>query len=305
MKEVFSCRDLTKKYRGTAILDGLSMDLKEGHVYGLIGKNGAGKTTLLRLILGMSFPDNGSMSLFGETEGAKQRRLRRSAGALVDSGIFSGNMSGKKNLALLCKLKGIAHAKGEAARVLDAVGLSEKAKLPVRVYSIRERAALGIAGALLGSPRFLLLDEPFGGMEPGEARASRELLKRMSEENGVTMLLTASSPVLLDGLATDYLFLHEGKLLQKITAEELHKLCDGYLELEAEGHFEEIPSYIETSFPATRVETAGKGIFHVYGYYGNLQRLSAALTRRGIETIRLEVQGLTLEHYLVHLTGSK
>ncbi len=222
MAEVMSTRDLTKRYKGKTALDGLSISLEEGHIYGLVGNNGAGKTTLMRILAGLSEPTAGSFSLFGGHTPAELCRARKRVGFLIEKPISYDNLSLRRNLTLHAALLGRPARKqiGALRRELD---ITER-KVGNRRYgscSMGEKQRYGLAAALLGDPELLVLDEPANGLDPAGTRELRELLLRRNREKGTAMLISSHILEELHLLATDYLFLHEGKLLLKLTAEEL------------------------------------------------------------------------------------
>jgi ABC-2 type transport system ATP-binding protein len=221
MSEVLRTHDLTKRYRGKTALEKLNITLEEGHIYGLIGLNGAGKTTLMRLLAGLSEPTEGSFSLFGSRTPAELCRARRRVGFLIEKPIAYENLSLRRNLILHASLLGRVNRK-ELDALQKQLDITD-AKVGRRYgsCSMGEKQRYGIAAALLGDPALLVLDEPVNGLDPAGVKELRELLLRRNREKGTTMLISSHILEELQLLATDYLFLHEGKLLLSLTAEEL------------------------------------------------------------------------------------
>ncbi len=237
MSEVLVTHDLTKRYRGKTALDGLSISLEEGHIYGLIGANGAGKTTLMRILAGLSEPTSGSFSLFGGRTPAELCRARRHVGFLIESPIAYDSLSLRRNLTLHAALLGRPD-RMQIKALRQELDIPER-KVGNRRYgscSMGEKQRYGIAAALLGDPALLVLDEPANGLYPAGTRELRELLLRRNREKGVTMLISSHILEELHLLATDYLFLHEGKLLLSLTAGEL----DERMEREGAARVEEL-----------------------------------------------------------------
>jgi ABC-2 type transport system ATP-binding protein len=221
MSEVLRTHDLTKRYRGKTALEKLNITLEEGHIYGLIGLNGAGKTTLMRLLAGLSEPTEGSFSLFGSRTPAELCRARRRVGFLIEKPIAYENLSLRRNLILHASLLGRVDRK-ELDALQQQLDITD-AKVGRRygLCSMGEKQRYGIAAALLRDPALLVLDEPVNGLDPAGVKELRELLLRRNREKGTTMLISSHILEELQLLATDYLFLHEGKLLLSLTAEEL------------------------------------------------------------------------------------
>lgn len=224
MAEILNTRNLTKRYKLKTVLDGLTISLEEGRFYGLIGGDGAGKTTLLRILAGLSEPTSGSFSLFGGETPAALCRARKRVGFLVDRPVAVEYFSIRKNLEMQARLLGgVDREKQKVLR--QRLGLTERKVGRRRCgdSALWERQRYGIAAALLGDPRLLVLDEPMNGLDPEGIRAARALLEERNRQEGVTVLLASSQPEELRGLATDYFFLGEGRLLAKMTAEELEE----------------------------------------------------------------------------------
>jgi ABC-2 type transport system ATP-binding protein len=162
-------RELRKRYGRTAAVDGLSLTVRDGEVYGLVGPNGAGKTTLFRLILGLVRPDGGQARIFGASAGSAEA-LRRTAG-IVESPAYYPFLSGRDNLRVLADYGGIARSR--IAEALERVGLTDRAGDPAGRYSVGMRQRLALAGAFMKAPDLYMLDEPTNGLDPGHIGDAR------------------------------------------------------------------------------------------------------------------------------------
>ncbi|MEZ4240804.1 MAG: ATP-binding cassette domain-containing protein [Myxococcota bacterium] len=182
-------RGLTRRFGARAAVADLDFEVLEGDVYGFLGPNGAGKTTAIRCILGLIRADSGTIELFGETG----RAARRHVGAIVETPAFHDWLSGGDNLSLSAAYAGLAAsvAGGEIARVLERVGLAERAKDRVGSYSLGMRQRLAIARALLGRPKLLLLDEPTNGLDPAGMREVRDLVRSLALNDRITVVLSS------------------------------------------------------------------------------------------------------------------
>ena len=182
-------RGLTRTYGSRAAVRGLDLRVHAGDVYGFLGPNGAGKTTAMRCILGLIRKTEGTVRIFGEADPVRARRF---VGAIVETPAFHDWMSGRENLALAAAFAGLgSDADREIARVLDRVGLTERAKDRAGTYSLGMRQRLGIARALLGGPRLLLLDEPTNGLDPRGMREVRELVRSLALHDRITVFLSS------------------------------------------------------------------------------------------------------------------
>lgn len=235
---VLETRDLTKVYKEKVIdfrdrrinlkdrmefsaLDGVDLTLESGHIYGLVGNNGAGKTTLMRLVAGLALPTGGSLSLFGADSEKELFAARKRLGSLISQPAGYEDLSLWQNLVSQSLLLPNVR-RGDLAALCDLVGLERSARRrPLRKASTGEKQRYGLAAALMGEPDFLLLDEPMNGLDPSGIADTRELLLRLNRERGLTILVSSHLLAELHRAATDYIFLHQGKVLETITAEEL------------------------------------------------------------------------------------
>ena len=235
---VLKTRGLTKIYREKVIdlrerrlnlrdrmqfsaLEGVDMTLEAGHVYGLVGNNGAGKTTLMRLIAGLAFPTGGTVSLFGSETEEELFLARRRIGSLISQPAGYEDLTLWQNLVSQSLLLPQVTRK-ELDALCGLVGLDRSARnRSLRKASTGEKQRYGLAAALMGEPELLLLDEPMNGLDPGGMAEIRALLLRLREERGMTILISSHLLGELHRAATDYVFLHKGKILETLRAEEL------------------------------------------------------------------------------------
>ena len=181
---------LSRRFGSLRAVDGLDLAVPRGGVYGFLGPNGAGKTTTIRLLLGLLRADAGHVELFGERLAPHRRRdLLRRVGALVEDPSLYSHLSGRENLEVTRRL--LRAPRARVGGLLAKVGLAEAADRPVRNYSLGMRQRLGLALALLGEPELLILDEPTNGLDPAGIREMRELIRRLSREEGVTIFLSS------------------------------------------------------------------------------------------------------------------
>lgn len=219
MSYVLETFELTKEYARTKAVDGLSIKVREGEIYGFVGKNGAGKTTLIRMILGLTRETSGSYRLF-EQEHVHIARSR--IGSLVERPAIYKNMSARDNLSIICTLLG--KDKGCIDGLLEMVGLENTGKKKSADFSLGMKQRLGLAIALIGDPDFLVLDEPLNGLDPKGIVEIRELLLSLKEK-GKTIFISSHMLGELEKIATCYGIIASGHLVEEITAEELSAKC--------------------------------------------------------------------------------
>lgn len=226
---------LTKRYGSKTAVNGVSFTLEAGTVTGFLGPNGAGKSTTLRLLLGLAAPTSGTAHVFGGQYG-DLRAPARAVGAILESGDFHPARSGRAHLRMLALAAGIGWDRVD--EVLAEVDLDRAAAArPVRTYSMGMRQRLGLAAALLGRPRLLLLDEPINGLDPTGVHWLRTALKRFAVDGGTVLI---ASHVLAEVAQTvdRVLVIDQGRLLADTTIAELgvRSLEDMYLQVTTEAN---------------------------------------------------------------------
>jgi len=212
---------LVKRFGATVAVDQLDLQLAPGEVRGLLGPNGAGKTTLLRMLLGLIAPDSGTIELLGRRLDGSGARALHGVGGFVEEPAFYPYLSARVNLRLLARLDGGANRIDDAIEdALRRVGLDQRGDDRVGGYSTGMRQRLGIAAALLRSPRLLLLDEPTSGLDPAGARAVAGLVRELAAD-GVAVLLSSHQIGELEHICTGFTFLRAGHVVWNGSAAEL------------------------------------------------------------------------------------
>ena len=214
-------RGLRKGYRKVVALDDLSVLVPRGTITGLIGPNGAGKTTALRVVLGLVRPDRGDGAVLGRPLGTPRAYLGR-VGSLVEGPALYPGLSVRRNLAVLAAISGLrgARARTEIDRALELAGVTRQADRPYRTLSAGTRQKAAIAGALLGDPELLVLDEPVNGLDPGSIRNLRELLPALRDA-GTTVLLSSHLLGELEQVCDWYVVLSDGRCLAQGSAHDV------------------------------------------------------------------------------------
>lgn len=220
--DVLECNKLTKKYRKVTALDEINLRLKKDRIYGLVGPDGSGKTTLMRLIMGLSYPTVGKIEIFGDSLERELRNNRKRIGAMVGEPIYNREMTGRKNLEILCKLKGIKD-KNIIDEYMMQLGLEAIADRRVKEYAFEMRQRLGIVCALLGDWEFLILDEPFKGVSPAGIQEISKILFELQIQTKKTLLISSHTKEALNLLATDYIILDKGKVVSQFEQDEVMK----------------------------------------------------------------------------------
>ena len=214
--------DVIKHYNKVEAVRGVSFDLAAGEMVALIGHNGAGKTTLMKMMLGLIRPTRGTIAVLGENPAAGEFSSRRQLGYLPENVAFDAALSGRETQAFYARLK--REPVQEALALLDIVGLGDAAKRRVNTYSKGMRQRLGLAQALIGRPRVLLLDEPTTGLDPELRQTFYDVIQKLAAE-GTTVLLSSHALTELEERAGRVIIMNRGLKVADGTLEELRRLA--------------------------------------------------------------------------------
>lgn len=302
MKEyVLKTDALTKTYKGVNALDKVNLSLEQGKIYGLIGQNGAGKTTLMRIIAGLAFPSEGSFSLFGKSAEKDLANERKRMGCIIDYPGLSGGMTAVENMRLYRMMKGIPNKEIES-ELLQLVGLPNTGKKKVKNFSMGMKQRLGIAIALIGNPDFLMLDEPINGLDPLGIVDIRNLLKNLCNEKNISILISSHNLPELYQTVTDYIIIHEGKIKETLTVEQLDDCCKKHIYIKCD-KVEELIRVLESELGTSNYKLMPDKSVKLYEYLNEKERLARILAEHKIIVTDLSVQGDTLENYFISVIG--
>ena len=231
MEYIIKTEKLTKRYGKQVVADGINLEIKKGHIYGLIGPNGAGKTTVMRMLAGLTECTDGEIELFGERKNLDAYRNRISF--MIEAPYLDGGMTAEENLAYVGLVRGVTDKK-RRAELLRYVGLGDVGKKTVEKFSLGMKQRLGIAMALLSAPEVMILDEPINGLDPEGIVEIRELLRKLCEEQGITILISSHILSELASLCTDFIIINKGRIIESLSAEELREKCRQYLAIQTD-----------------------------------------------------------------------
>ena len=229
METILKTEGLTKQYRKVCAVDHVSLTIEKGDIFGFIGENGAGKTTFMRMVCGLIRSTDGTLELFGKTSEKELPQVRKKMGALIEHPAVYIGMSAMENLEVQRRYLDMdfgQNPKEELLKLLDLVGLKDVKDRKAGKFSLGMRQRLGLALALVGNPEFLILDEPTIGLDPIGVMELRELILRLNHERHITILFSSHNLAEMAQIATRYGFLHKGKLLELITADQVKQACE-------------------------------------------------------------------------------
>ncbi|MUK87949.1 ATP-binding cassette domain-containing protein [Ornithinibacillus sp. L9] len=292
---------LSKKYHNKMALNKVSMAIKKGAIYGFIGQNGAGKSTLIRLITGLGNPTTGTFELFGENNERMIIEARKRIGTIIEGPALYPQMTAAENLEAHRLLKGIP-GKDCVENTLALVGLQDTGKKKAKDFSLGMKQRLGLAIALLGDPEFLILDEPINGLDPMGVVEVRELLKKLNKEYGITILVSSHILSELHLLATHYGIIHNGELLEQLSAKELNEKCQQYLHIKVDNPTK-ATTIIESHLSTQEFEVMPDGIIKLFAYVDVPGKVSKVLTNEGLVIEEFMPKGEDLESFFSNRIG--
>lgn len=287
-----------KYFRKVQALNGLSMSLKRGEIYGFVGENGSGKTTLMRIVAGRIFADDGNIELFGKSQKADYTAQLAKIGALIEQPGIYGGMTVWDNLWAVSILKS-AEDRKHIEKILNTVGLTAEKNMKAKNLSLGKKQRLGIGMALIGNPELLILDEPINGMDPRSMIEFRETMQLLNQENGVTILISSHILSELDKLATCYGFIKEGRLVEEISAEELHRRCQSCITIKT-GDSKIAANLLEQLFPGSFVTRVTKQTLLMFGFEGNIEDIQTIFRETNMSVEEVTIKEGSLESYYLY-----
>lgn len=221
MRPVIETRNLTKTYGRFTAVSGLNLHVPRNSVYGFLGPNGAGKSTTMKMFLGLTRPSGGTFVMDGKQYPQDRVEILKETGSFIEAPSFYGNLTGEENLDILRRILGLPKSAVEDA--LELTGLTSYRKRLARKYSLGMKQRLGLAGALLGRPPLLILDEPTNGLDPSGIHEIRSLIRSLPEQFDCTVLVSSHLLAEIELMADFVGILNHGHLLFEGTLEELRQ----------------------------------------------------------------------------------
>lgn len=301
MDYVIETKNLTKHFGNEVGVASVNMKVEKGSIYGLLGRNGAGKTTTMRMLLNLAVPTSGEILLFDENYKNNPKETYRRIGSIIETPGFYENLTGEENLKLLEKLRG-TQRRDSVKNALKIVGLEKETKKVFRDYSLGMKQRLGIAAAVMHEPELLILDEPINGLDPVGIRIIRDYLEKLCREKGTTILISSHILSEIEQLADTIGVMHEGKLIEEVTMEELHKRNRRYVEFEVSDE-NKACLLLEEKFNITDYSVHEKGSIRIYSDFLLRGKFNKEFVKQGIEVLKINLSEEKLEDYFSNLIG--
>lgn len=296
---ILRASNVSKIYGKHKALDKVSLEIKRGMVYGIIGANGAGKSTFMRTVMGLISSDEGDIELFGQTGQKGLQLARRKMGQSIETPALYPELTAQKNMQVQAANGGVGDR--EINELLAMMNLSHTGKKKVKNFSLGMRQRLAIACTLVTNPEFLILDEPINGLDPSGIVEMREIIQRLVSERGITVLLSSHILDELSQIATHYGILHEGKLINELSRDELSEVTRQYIELETHSSDKAVTVLDELGIKDYKVISST--VINIYERLDDAAKINHALVSAGVAVSRIATTRQKLEDYFLQLTG--
>lgn len=295
MRLVIETQNLVKQFKTKLVINNVSIHVKRGDIYGLIGKNGAGKTSLMKLILGLTNPTQGKIFLFGNEN---LNTGRKKIGSLIEAPGLYKNCTAYENMLRFATLYGSNQK--EIKPLLQRVGLGNTGAKKAGEFSLGMRQRLGIAIALLGKPEILILDEPINGLDPAGIKEIRDIIAGLNNE-GVTFIISSH---LLDELAkvvTNYGIIAEGALIEEVTAKELSEECRKCVKIASSDNHLAL-TLLKERLPDLSAAIKTDGLY-LANYLDQTANMNKYLIGKGIAVSEISLSESGYEEYFIERLG--
>ena len=290
---------LTKMYRDKAAVKNVTLKVREGEIYGFIGRNGAGKSTALKMVSGLASPTEGEIRLFGKP--VSDPAVRRRLGVLIEAAGLYPNMTARQNAVMKAKCMGLADERS-VDTVLKVTGLADTGRKKVKHFSMGMKQRLGVALALLGNPDLLLMDEPINGLDPEGIRELRQLILELHAE-GKTILISSHILGELSKIATSYGIIKDGELIEQISREELEEKCQDYFRIEVQD-VQRALVMIQETFPDVQAEVSDARSIRLYGVRDGSE-VNQMLIENRVSVYESGFHHMDLEEYFLERMGKE
>lgn len=295
---VIAMSGISKSYRKQEVLHDFNLNVQRGHICGLIGPNGAGKTTIMKILAGLVRQDKGELKFFGNDD-LEKSRSRMSF--MIEQPILNGAITAYDNMEYIWALRGYPD-KRRIDEILDLVGLGDAGKKKVERFSLGMKQRLGIGMALLPKPEVMVLDEPVNGLDPEGIVEIRQLIKRMQEEWGVTVLISSHLLSELSELCTDFSIIKKGRLVENVSREELLTKCRSHILLRTDD-IHRTAALLEESLFIHDYQVLHDNEIRIFERLDEIVKISKTITDQGLIITKLYEEGQGLEDYYLEKVG--
>ena len=299
MEPIIRLLDVTKTYNGKEVVKNVSMEINKGQIYGFLGPNGAGKTTIMKMILNLVKPTVGRIEVFGETLQKDSYEYLKNIGSIIEFPIFYNYLTAYQSLELHCEYMGYYDV-AKIHEVLDMVDLKGIQKKVISEFSMGMKQRLGIARAMLTNPKLLILDEPINGLDPIGIRQIRELLIRLKNEYGTTILISSHIISEIEHIADEIGVINDGVLVREVDMETVRHDNVQYIEIQVDD-IEKAMVLLDTKLRTDNFKIVADDRLRIYDDNITQNEISKALVLADVNVYSMVMKSDTLEDYFMSI----
>ena len=301
---IIETKNLSKIYYNNTVVDSINMHVEKGKIYGLLGKNGAGKTTTMCMLLNLAYPTSGEIYLFGKNSKKYTNEIYSNIGSIIETPGFYENLTAYENLKIISKLRKDFYPQN-INLVLEMVNLENSKSKKFKDFSLGMKQRLGIAAAIMHNPELLILDEPINGLDPFGIKEIRTLLKRLSHEYGITILISSHILSEIENIADVIGIMDNGILIEEIPKEELHNRLNKFVEFELSDGYKAVELLEKIGLKANKDFTITKEeIIHLYSNLEMRDKINALFVSAGIDVKKVNLCEENLEDFFTRFVSN-
>ena len=302
-KYVIETKNLTKQYGTQKSVADLNIHVKQGRIYGLLGRNGAGKTTTMKMLLGLTQPTSGEVTIWGQPLRTNEKKLLPRIGSLIESPGFYPNLTATENLRIFATLRGVPN-RNAIKNALDLVGLPYKDKKLFSQYSLGMKQRLAIALAIMHDPELLILDEPINGLDPIGIAEVRSFIRDLCTERGKTILISSHILSEIALLADDIGIIDHGALLEEESLAELEAKSSRHIRFTVSSTTQ-AAKILERNFHETRFTVRNDHNMRLHNLDVSVGDIVTAFVENGLTVSEAYICEESLEDYFKRVTGGE
>jgi ABC-2 type transport system ATP-binding protein len=301
MNHLIETRDLTRRFGKLTAVNGIDLHVPEASIYGFLGPNGAGKTTTIRLLLGLIRPHRGEVKIFGKSIRKERLKILANVGAMVEQPAVYPHLTGRENLEIIRRLRGLP--KSSIPKALAIVRLEEAAKRLVNQYSTGMKQRLGLAIALMGQPKLLILDEPTNGLDPAGIHEMRDLITSLPEEFGITVFLSSHLLSEVEQVATQIGIIRQAQIVFQGNPEMLQAQLNEFVVVRIDQP--EKAKNVLTQAGWTVHRNGSQQLYVDANGQSDAAMINSELMLAGVQVYQVNLERPSLEDVFLKVTGSK
>ena len=300
---VIETNNLSKTYSRKKVVNSVNMHVEKGKIYGLLGKNGAGKTTTMCMLLNLTYPSGGEIFLFGKDPKRYSNEIYSKIGSIIETPGFYENLTAYENLKIIGKIRGDYNPQ-KIRLVLEMVNLADDKSKRFKDFSLGMKQRLGIAAAILHNPELLILDEPINGLDPFGIKEIRTLLKRLSHDFGITILISSHILSEIENLADVIGFMDNGVLIDEISRDELHDRLNKFVEFEVSDISLALGVFKKLELRENEDYTFDNNTIRLYSHLDMRDKFNALFVKAGVDVRKVNLCEENLEEFFTRFVSN-